>query len=329
MMKPSRAFAILLCVSFAIAALASAQDDDDDKPATQVASPAADAAQPALDAEQQAAVGIVVAHPLAAHPAREISAYGQVLDPATLVADAGQLEAARATERTANADVARLQALYRGDAGASLKVLQAAQSEQVSARARSDAATAAFASRWGSLLRMPAAQRQALIDAVSSGKRLLVRADLLGRRSLGVLPTSARLDVDGITVPASVIGTSSQVGADVQGAGVILEVGAVPIGFGPGARVAVVLAGESQPGVLLPASALIYAEEGTHVYRQLAAKTTDGKVKYAATNVKLLQAQGDAWLVEGVDDDDLVVVHGAGVLWSLQGLGATSADDDD
>jgi hypothetical protein len=48
--------------------------------------------------------------------------------------------------------------------------------------------------------------------------------------------------------------------------------------------------------------------------------------------IKLLQAHGDGWLVEGVDDDDNIVVHGAGVLWSLQGIlghAAGDIDDDD
>jgi hypothetical protein len=32
--------------------------------------------------------------------------------------------------------------------------------------------------------------------------------------------------------------------------------------------------------------------------------------------------------VEGIDDDDDIVVRGAGVLWSLQGVGAQPKDDD-
>jgi hypothetical protein len=45
--------------------------------------------------------------------------------------------------------------------------------------------------------------------------------------------------------------------------------------------------------------------------------------------VRLLLPYGDGWLVEGVDDDDNIVVHGAGVLWSLQEVGAQQIDDDD
>ena len=63
---------------------------------------------------------------------------------------------------------------------------------------------------------------------------------------------------------------------------------------------------------------------------QLAAKTpADKTARYAPVKVTLLVPYGDGWLVQGVDDDDDVVVHGTGVLWSLEGVGAHPADDDD
>jgi hypothetical protein len=301
------------------------KDDDDDAPAT----PAGAGEAPALDAEQQAAVGIVVAHPRNAKPAQAIAAYGQVLDGAALVADAGRIDVAHAAERAASADATRLQGLYRGDAGASLKTLQAAQVEQARARADVDAAESAFSLRWGALAQRAPAQRRQTIDAVAAGKHLLVRADLLGRRSLGELPTAALLDVDGIGVPARVLGVLPQAAPDLQSVGVLLEVDAPPPGLGAGARIGVKLDGPTQTGVLVPASALVYAEDGAHVYVQLAKNAGDAKLKYAAAKVTLLQAQADGWLVSGIDDDDFVVVHGAGVLWSLQGIGVGAADDDD
>jgi hypothetical protein len=45
--------------------------------------------------------------------------------------------------------------------------------------------------------------------------------------------------------------------------------------------------------------------------------------------VNLRLAYGDGWLVDGVVVDDKIVVRGAGVLWSLQGLGAQAVEDDD
>jgi hypothetical protein len=44
--------------------------------------------------------------------------------------------------------------------------------------------------------------------------------------------------------------------------------------------------------------------------------------------VTLLAPYGDGWLVQGVDDDDDIVVRGAGVLWS-QGAGIHASDDED
>jgi hypothetical protein len=82
-------------------------------------------------------------------------------------------------------------------------------------------------------------------------------------------------------------------------------------------------------GLLLPRDALLYDENGAYVYKQLSKETQGQKTRYAAVKVRLLLAYGDGWLVEGVDDDDTVVVHGAGVLWSLQGVGIQQSSDDD
>ena len=194
-----------------------------------------------------------------------------MLDPAALVADAGQLDVARAAERSAAADLARLQGLYRGQAGASLKMLQAATAEQARAHAQAESAAATLAVHWGPLAALPPAQRRDLVGAVAAGQRLLVRADLLGRHSIGELAQAASLDVDGVRVPAHVLGVMSA-STDVQGAGVLLQVDAAPRGFGPGARVPVTLRGGVRSGVLVPASALIYGESGAQVYRQLAAE---------------------------------------------------------
>ena len=49
------------------------------------------------------------------------------------------------------------------------------------------------------------------------------------------------------------------------------------------------------------------------------------KQQYQAVAVRLLSAMGDGWLVSGLDTSDAIVVHGAGVLWSLQGISTFSA----
>jgi hypothetical protein len=315
---------------FSSFAFAGDVGDDDDKTATSGKSDTL----PALTAEQQRVVGIVTAHPLKTTAPERTPAFGLVLDPSTLVAESGEIKAAAAAEDAAAAEVERLRSLYGAGAGASLKTLQAAQAEQARIHAQADSAKVRFGLHWSAVAALPAAERQKLIDAVTKGEYLLVRAEVPGRHIWGSMPERAILDVDDIQVPGRVLGALAQASADTQGAGLLVAVENPPSGLGPGARVPVELVNPSRSGLLLPRGALLYDEGGTYVYKQLGnagsdKAAADGKTRYAAVKVKLLLAFGDGWLVDGIDDDDNIVVHGAGVLWSLQGLSGQAAGDDD
>jgi hypothetical protein len=304
-------------------ALASAAgDDDDDAPKN------GQGTTPTLNREQREAVGIVVAHAVKSKPAERIAAFGQVLDPSALITELGEVDASRAADRAAAAEVGRLQGLYKAGAGASLKNLEAAQAEQAHARAQADAAAARFSLRWAAIASGGAARKQKLIDAVSAGKSALVRVDLPGQHSIGALPDTATLDIDGIAVQGRVLGVSSQA-TEAQTASLLVEVEKPPAGLGVGARFAVSLAGSARAGFLVPRGALIYEEGGAYVYHQLTAKAGDENTRYARKQVTLLMPSGEGWLVDGLDDDDLIVVRGVGVLWSLEGIGSMPEDDDD
>jgi hypothetical protein len=256
-----------------------------------------------------------------------------VLDTAELISEQGDLSALGAAERSARAEVARLQALYGAGAGASLKMLEAARAEEAKAAAQSRLTEVRFGQHWGPLAQMPEAKRQQLLDEVVRGRWLLLRADVPGRHSLTPLPETAQLDVDGVTVPGQVLGVMRQAD-ETQGVGLLVGIAEVPAGLGPGARVPVALLSGVRSGLLLPREALLYDEHGAYVFRELsaasAARAADQPARrYARVNVKLLLRQGDGWLVEGVGDDDNIVVAGTGVLWSLQGMTASTADDDD
>jgi hypothetical protein len=298
--------------------------DDDDKPADS----GRPSAQPSLNGEQQRAVGIVVAHPFPAKAPERIEALGLVLDTTTLISDMGDANAAAAVEHFASAELARLRALYEGGAGASLKMLEAAQAEHAKAQAQAQIAAARFALNWGPLAALPVGAREKVIEASTSGRSLLLRADLPGRHTVGALPVTAVLDVDGVQVPGRVLGTLRQT-TELQSVGLLLEVPNAPAGLGPGARIQVALLTATQSGLLLPRDALLYDENGAYVYKQLTKKTAGENARFAPVKVRLLLPLGDGWLVEGVDDDDDIVVRGAGVLWSLQGVGARQHDDDD
>jgi hypothetical protein len=309
----------LLCFS-----LVAIGDEDDDK--------AADAgqqtSQPSLNSEQQHAVGIVLAHPLAAAAPDRVEALGLVLDATTLISDVGDTATAAAAEHSASAELARLHALYEGGAGASLRMLEAAQAEQAKTQAQSEIAAARFTLHWGPLAALPAGARQKVIEASTSGRSLLLRADLPGRHVVGATPSKAVLEVDGIQVPGIVLGVLRQT-SELQSAGLLIEVPSAPAGLGPGARVPVALLWAERKGLLLPRDALLYDEKGAYVYKQLTKKTDAEKARYVPVKVNILLPYGDGWLVDGIDDDDNIVVRGAGVLWSLQGVGAQQHDDDD
>lgn len=302
----------------------AAGDDDDDK----AGASGQQSAQPSLNGEQQRAVGIVLAHPLAAKAPERIEALGVVLDPTVLISEQGDVSAADAVRVSASAELARLHTLYEGGGGASLKMLETAKAEQARASAQAQAADARFSLHWGPLSALPIGARQKLIEAAQNGRSLLLRADLPGRHTLGAVPSKALLDVDGIQVPGRVIGALREA-TELQSAGVLIEVPSAPAGLGPGARLPVALLSAARTGWLLPRDAVLYDENGAYVYKKLSAKTDAQSARYVPVKVNLLLPYGDGWLVQGVDDDDEIVVRGAGVLWSLQGVGTRQHDDDD
>lgn len=301
-------------------------DDDDDK--TPSVAPAS--TEMTLTAEQRKALGIVVEHPVAAQISDRIQSVGLVLDPTTLVEDVGDLAASEAAQQSAQAELSRLQHLYGGSGGASLKMIEATRAESTKAAAQSRLTAARFAQHWAPLQTLSPADRKTLVSVVARGQGLLLRADLLGRHSLASLPEKAELDVDGIQVMGRVLGFLPQTD-ETQSVGLLIGVEAAPPGLGPGARVPVALVMAMRAGVVLPRDAVLYDDHGPYVFKQLNVKLDPQRSRYERCNVTLLLRRGGGWLVSGVDDDDDIVVEGAGVLWSQQGIGArilANADDD-
>jgi hypothetical protein len=296
---------------------------DDEAAATQQQS-----GLPNLNGEQLRAGGIVVAHPLATKTPARTEAVGVVLDATTLTADVGGMSAALVAEQSASAEAVRLRGLYSDGAGASLKMLEAAQAEQARAHAEAENASARFALHWSPLASLPSSERRRLIEACSAGRSLLLRADLPGQHTVGAVPRTALLDVDGIQVPGRVLGALRQ-SSEVQSVGLLIEVRNAPLGLGPGARVPVVLLTSPRSSLVVPRDSVLYDDKGAYVFKQLAKQSGDRKMRYAPVKVTLLAAYGDGWLIDGVDEDDEIVVRGAGVLWSLQGMGGRAVDDGD
>lgn len=318
-MKLLKYLTLSVCAMLLVPGLVRARDDDP-------AGTGHTQQLPTLSAGQQSAVGILVATAPPAKLPLAIAAYGRVLDPSRLVAAAGRLDSERAAAAAAAAETARLTGLYRG-ANTSLKALQLAEAAQIRAQARERQAQSELLLDWGPVAGLDAARRSALIGQLAAGRQLLVRADLPGRHSLGTVPRRALVDVDGIRVPARVLGPLAAT-AHLQSVGLLLEIAHPPAGLGPGAEVPVTLDRGEREGRVVPDGALLYGARGVYVYHALADRTRGGDTRFAPLQVTLLQPVGGGWLVRGLHADDRIVVRGAGVLWSLQGLGQISGDAD-
>jgi hypothetical protein len=315
----------LLCLLMLLAGTCRAGDaDDDDKPPIAQGNSGTFALTPS----QQQAVGIRIDHPMPIASPPQIEAYGLVLDPVTLVADAGRMDSTQAAADAAAADVARLDSLYRNNADASLKALQASHALAIEAAAQAQTAAATFKLQWGPLAALSASGRHELIDALGAGRILLLRADVPGHQLLGTIASRALVVVDGISVAARVLGALPRTDPQSQSTGWLLQIDHRPEGLGPGARTHVQLQGAPVGGVLVPTAALLYGEQGAYVYREVGGGDT-AKAQYAAAPVRLLVRVGDGWLVDGLGRTDSIVVQGAGVLWSLAGISTFSAAEEE
>jgi hypothetical protein len=281
-----------------------------------------------LTSSQQQAVGIRIERPLPLNGAVPIEAYGTLLDPVALVTDLGRLQSTRAAATAAEADAARLERLYHADQQASLKAWQISQAQSIEAGAQARAAAMSFGLQWGPLALWSAERQRSLLDALTRGREALLRAEVPGHHIGGAVGEQALLEVDGANVAARVLGPLPRTDPQAQSNGWLLELMNPPAALGPGARVRVRLRSASAAGVLVPASALLYAESGAYVYRQQPARQAD-RFHYEAVAVKPLARVGDAWLVDGLGTGDQVVVQGAGVLWSLQGISTFSAAEEE
>ena len=202
-------YAILCSLAFA--------GDDDDAP-----KPGMLAQTPALNAEQQRAVNLQVAHPVAATAPERTTALGVVLDATSLLSDESEQTVA---EAQAAGGVGGGFSIAGSVQGGSRPLAQDARDGagrgSQGARRGSARGACALRSTGGRWRRNRPRSGNSALDAVTSGRSLLVRADLPGQHIVGALPSRAVLDVDGIEVPGRVLGPLAQF-SDSQSAGLLL-----------------------------------------------------------------------------------------------------------
>ena len=258
-----------------------------------------------------------------------IEAYGLVLDPVTLVSDAGRMDSTQAAAAAAAADVARLDGLYRNNADASLKALQASRSQAAEAAAQAQSAAShlqvAVGAGGGTGRRASQrADRGTGCRPAPAGARRRARSPAAGRDCATRAGDRRRHQHRGASARTVAAHRSRNRRAP---AGCCRSTTGRE-GLGPGARARVQLQAASvgRRAGAGRGAALWRARAPTFTARSAAA---DDKAQYAAAPVKLLGRVGDGWLVEGLGRSDSIVVQGAGVLWSLEGISTFSAAEEE
>ncbi len=145
-----------------------------------------------LSREQQAHIGLKTEVLAPITRAREVTAYGVILDPAPLAALDAQLVAGRATLDASRAESARARLLHSEKQNVSLKDFQTAQAKFRSDQAQFNLLNQRLADEWGgAIAAMAPAARAELVDALIKRAAAIIRVAVPPGKSLASMPARA------------------------------------------------------------------------------------------------------------------------------------------
>lgn len=224
-----------------------------------------------LDADARQRVSIALAPLAAATHAREVKAFGAVLDPTPFVALHGELVTAEVAAANSAAQLARTKTLFEEEQNVSRRALDAAEAQQ-----RSDAARLLNAQqRWVLELgdagaKMSSADREQFVATLVRREMVLARVELPAGEP-AVNPVGARLAASGQDRPfasARAMYAAPSTDRHTRGQAFLLVLEQAGPTIRPGAAVTayLTLAGKQERGVIVPASAVVRAAGSAWAY---------------------------------------------------------------
>lgn len=281
-----------------------------------------------LDAETRQRVGIVTAPVAAATHAPETKAFGAILDPAPLIGIHGELVAAEVALINSKAQLTRTKALFDEDQNTSRRALENAEAQQ-----RTDAAKVLNAQqRWALATadaagKMDSAEREKFVTSLVTRELALARVEV-PPGEVAIAPTGGRIAISGDPASSSVVGAifgAPSVDETMRGQSFLLVVDQPGARLRPGSVVTAFLMvpGESQTGVLLPALAVVRAAGLAWAYLQ----TAEGE--FTRREVTTMASLPDGWFVtQNFKPGDHVVITGAQTLLSEEFKSQISVGDE-
>jgi|GEM_PF-1481877 len=245
---------------------------------------------------------------------RQWHATAQVLDGLTLVTGLADLRAAQATADASQAELQRLEQLYKADTNAALKNVEAARAQAIGDNGRVQTLQAQLISSWGAgIARMKANEREQLTQGLLAGTLVLVRAELINAPTAFTASTiRMKLLNDEATLNGKLIGALPQTNAQTLGKSYLISTQPTKeweLQAGQMLSVELQDATRTTSGIKLPRAAVLRWQGKQWAYIETAA----GHYEREALTVS--QWLDDAVLVSaGIKPGDKVVVSGAGLL---------------
>jgi len=273
-----------------------------------------------LARDQQARIGLKTETLASVTRARDVTAYGVILDPAPLASLDAQLASARAALDASEAEYARAKLLHSEQQNVSLKDFQIVQAKFQSDQAQVNLLNQRLADQWGVAVgSMAPAARARLIDALIGRDEAIIRVSAPPGQAHGGMAARARVIVLGDEahpLTADSIWAAPSVDPSFQGQGFMLGVKAHGFALRSGAAVTASLefSATADRGVVVPNAAIVRTGNASWAYVQTAPTRFERR---AIAEGEEGEPVSDGWFVTGdFAAGDRVVVTGAQALLS-------------
>jgi hypothetical protein len=257
-----------------------------------------------LPPAKRAAVGIKLAKPAAVTTASEVTAYGRVLDPASLLAGVAELTTARAALTATEKEAERAKKLFAAGGNASAQAVELAEANLARDRAAAAAAQGRLAVNWG---RGVADHLEAVATALEHGAAL-ARLDVLPGEKPAAQPATAQIFPPGSdeSLQAEILGPAAVADPQVQGPSFLALLRDRTLPAGAAVRALLPGAGDAAHALAVPRGAVVYHQGSAWVFVLGEEDTFERKLVMPG------RAVGDGLAItSGLEPDEQIVVAGA------------------
>jgi hypothetical protein len=226
--------------------------------------------------EAQKRIGLKTEELKAAHHTPELTAYGTVLDPSSLITAQTGIATTTIALETSKKAAARAKSLFDQGENVARKTLESAEADLRANEIKLKALQEQIVLEWGhKIAHLPTSEFQTFIANLLANRTVLARVDLPVGESLSADPTTAQITaIGGKWQPATILSRATKVDPKTQGEAFILQCESTELR--PGAAVTALLPtnATTQNGVIIPDAAAVqfigktwaYVQTGTNAF---------------------------------------------------------------